>query len=105
MWACELLWKKEQVLSWSYAHLSHLAKLAGGPELFISSIQKTAELKGVVKGIVIAVPGTLFFVAGRKKIDNLLNSNGNNREQLITESDSGKPESRLTDCEIDDVID
>jgi hypothetical protein len=92
-------------LNWSYAHLSHLAKLAGGPEVFISSIQKTAELKGVVKGIIIAVPGTLFFVAGRKKISSLRKSDGNNREQLLTESGSGKSEGKLTDCEIDDTID
>ena len=92
-------------MNWSYAHLSHLAKLAGGPEVFISSIQKTAELKGVVKGIIIAVPGTLFFVAGRKKIGSLRKSDGNNREQLLTESGSRKSEGKLIDCEIDDTID
>lgn len=101
---CEPLWKGE-TFSWSYAHLSHLAKLAGGPEVFILSIQKTAELKGIVKSIIIAVPGTLLFVAGRNRIDSLSESNDNNREQLLTEPGSEKPERKLTNCEIDDAVD
>ena len=92
-------------MGWSYAHLSHLAKIAGGPEKYIASIQRVAEIKGLIKGIAIAVPGTLLFVVGRRRVDILVKSSENGRQKLRTVPDSESLERESPDRESDDATD
>lgn len=37
---------------WSYAAMSQTAKAAGGSEVWIASVKRAAELRGMIKGAV-----------------------------------------------------
>lgn len=49
-------------MSWNYADLSHMAKEAGGPDLLLSTLEKSARGQGRIEGAGIGalVAGSLF---------------------------------------------
>ena len=72
---------------WSYAAMSQAAKVAGGPEVWIASVKRAAELRGMIKGAVggfgAGVLGAGLILLGINKLHDRKEEAENGEKKLI----------------------